>query len=120
MRTDRPAAPGRVLHGAGPFAREVLPERAAERHVHHLEPPADGEHRQARVARMREQGDLHQVPPAVDRPERRAGRLAVERRIHILAAREQQAVHPVEQFGVDGQPRHPEHEPRPQVHPAVL
>ncbi|MEZ5215093.1 MAG: hypothetical protein R2715_00550 [Ilumatobacteraceae bacterium] len=40
---------------------EVLHERAAERHVQHLDPSADGEHRQAEVQRCVDERELQVV-----------------------------------------------------------
>jgi hypothetical protein len=76
--------------------REVLVQRPAARDVHHLHAAADAEERQVTLHRPRRERQLERV--ALGRRARGRGvRLgAVGRRVHVGAAREQQAVEHVE------------------------
>ena len=78
--------------------RHVLLDAAAERDVQHLRPAADGEHRQVALERSLHQRQLEVVALA-DHPRRLGVRLlAVQLRIEIRAARENQAVEGVERL----------------------
>ena len=70
----------------------VLEQRAAERHVEQLVSPADRQQGQIRLEGGFEQGEFRGVAHRIDRPRRRVQLLAVERRVHIEAANDDEAV----------------------------
>jgi hypothetical protein len=88
-----PVAPGLGMVG------QMLDQRPAEGHVHHLQPPADGQHGDGPPDGRSHQGDVERIPRRV---ELAAGagvdvRLPVGRGVDVVAAGQQQPVEPVEQ-----------------------
>ena len=72
---------------------EMLVQRAAERDVHHLHAPADGERREAEALRGEQQVDLELVPVDLDAVRvLRVGVSAVAGRMDVAAAHQQQPV----------------------------
>jgi hypothetical protein len=69
----------------------ILDERAATGNVHDLQAPADGEDRQARFDRRRDQRHLVLIPAGLRRNERFMGRLAEQLRVHVATSGEEQA-----------------------------
>ncbi len=87
----------------------LLPQRAAERDVHLLEAAADGEQRQARFDRARDQRQRRRIPMRVVQRVRIARRPGVSRRLDVRrAARQQDAVEPLERLVEVRQRRAPE------------
>ena len=81
----------------GDAVRDVLDQRAAERHREQLLAAADAEHRHAARQRAACQRELRRGAPLLQRHRRVPPGLAVERRIHVEgAARHHQRVEPVE------------------------
>src|SRR5437763_16343123 len=72
---------------------EVLDERAAERDVDHLLAAADAEHGQPFASGLLEQAQLRVVELPVDLAEPPVRLLAVEGRVDVPPARQQQPVH---------------------------
>src|SRR2546430_1665033 len=72
---------------------EVLDERSAERDVDHLLAAADAQHRQLLVAGLAEQPELGLVEVTVDGAYLLVFLLAVEGRVDIPAARQQEPIH---------------------------
>ena len=89
-----------VLHLGGPLARDVLVERAAQRHIDQLAAAADAHHRLARADEGVEQVDLVAVAHPVAAPLRAQRRLAIALGRDVVAALQHQAV---ELAGVFGQ-----------------
>ena len=86
-------ASARVYDLRGPLRRDVLHERAAERDVDDLQPPADPEHRRSRAASLLEEREVDPVPLRIDleRPVLE-GRPAVARRVDVSAAAEKERI----------------------------
>ena len=72
--------------------REILDQRAAERHVEQLLPPADPERRHLTLGRPLRELQLQPVERLVHRHSRVDLALAEVARVHVQAAREQDAV----------------------------
>ena len=81
------------------LARQVLEQGAVHHDVDELEASADAEHRHVALQRLGEEQAFQRVSPLVRRPAGRQGRLAVDRRVDVVPARQQQAVEPVEDLG---------------------
>ena len=83
-----------------PLARDVLDKRAPERHVEHLDTPADAEDRRVASERAVEQLDLECIARRRDPIGCRMDRAsAVPRRVDVSAAAEDEAVEKVQQRG---------------------
>jgi hypothetical protein len=74
------------------LARNVLNEGPAERHVQHLKATADRQHGQVGSQRAAHEIDLEGVAARLRHVIRRVRRLAVERRVHVVAAGQEQPV----------------------------
>src|SRR5690606_5170937 len=72
--------------------RQVLDEGASERDIDQLAPAADAEHREVALERRPDEGDLELVALPVDTVHLLANDAAVERRVHVAAAGEDQSV----------------------------
>ena len=77
-----------MRHGAGDARRDVLHERAAERHVHDLQAAADGQDRQVRLDGLPHERDFVLVAAGLRRLVSRVRRLPEEPGIHVAAARQ--------------------------------
>lgn len=75
---------------------EMLQQRATERNVEDLHPPADGEDRKTELEGAMDQRQLHPVTPLVDAVHGLVGCLAVEQRIHIATAGQHQSTNVVQ------------------------
>ena len=82
-----------MLDGVWKLARNVLHERSAARHVQHLNPAADRKQRNVCVGRSARQLDFVGIATRLSRLERRMGLLAVQRRLNVVTAGQQDAVH---------------------------
>ena len=80
-------------------ARQVLGQRATERHVHHLHPATDAERRRAAAVGLPEQVDLERVAVGLEPVDRLARLLTVPGRLDVPSADQHQRVHGVEQLG---------------------
>jgi hypothetical protein len=70
-----------------------------KRDVEHLQAAADGQHRQIGVERAAHEIDFERVAARFGDVELWCGRFAIQRRIHVVAAREQQPVHAAQRLG---------------------
>ena len=71
---------------------DVLDQRATVRDVDHLEAPADREHRDVALPRLRDERELERVAPRVGGLGLRVDRRAVARGLHVLATAEAERV----------------------------
>src|SRR5258708_18144962 len=80
------------VHGRG----DVLDQRPAGRHVHHLHAEADAERGDATLARQPGQADVVLLPPRIHRLAARMLFLAVRGTVEVIAPAVEEAVAPVE------------------------
>ena len=85
-----------VGQDAGLLGRQVLIQRAAHEGIDELHAPADAKDRLAALAEQGEQRALQRVPPGTGRGAEGLRGLAVQGRVHVVAAGEQQPVAKIE------------------------
>jgi hypothetical protein len=91
-----------VCERFGPLRREVLVQRAAERHVDELDPATDAQDGELALARGGEDGELEEVALAARRREVGRRCRSIPGRMDVLAAGEQQTVQAVERACGEG------------------